>query len=77
MTTVFTESLCCTACDFDFPDPDIHDSIFTSHFTMMRSMLFSGVKKPDYTTGKLEYPQDYTGLMMNYSRNYSFVPTYN
>jgi len=40
--------------------------------------VFTPVKDGDKITDiKIEYPQDYTGQMMNYSRNYSFLPTYN
>jgi dipeptidyl-peptidase-3 len=26
---------------------------------------------------EVEYPEDYTGQMMDYSKNHSFLPTYN
>ena len=40
--------------------------------------VFTPVMDGDKITDvKVEYPQDYTGQMMNYGKNYSFLPTYN
>ena len=40
--------------------------------------IFTPVMEGDRITDiKIEYPDDYTGQMMNYGKNYSFLPTYN
>jgi dipeptidyl-peptidase-3 len=40
--------------------------------------VFTPVMDGDKITDvKVDYPDDYTGQMMNYGRNYSFLPTYN
>ena len=39
--------------------------------------VFTPVRDGDKITDvKVDYPDDYTGQMMNYGRNYSFLPTY-
>ena len=66
-------------------DENLHQEV-RERFGKLNVAPYGGFMNPIFTPVmdgdkiadiKVEYPDDYTGQMMNYSRNYSFLPTYN